>query len=185
MILLKRVSDERERALLKALQRGERPALHRVIQQYASRMYCVSALYLNDEGAAQTHTEAVLAGARPDEGTDSVYVWLMSQLYRELRAWEIDRGVTVMTELDVANAEQPPSLSVVQVKRGRLKAALQTLSPDLRLTFLLAQVDGASYDHIARITGVSPGQVHSRLNQARKQLYPWLLYAGVLRRSGC
>jgi RNA polymerase sigma-70 factor (ECF subfamily) len=51
-----------------------------------------------------------------------------------------------------------------------LRAALQALSPDHREVVTLREIDGLSYEEIARVLGVPRGTVESRLHRARAEL---------------
>jgi len=65
--------------------------------------------------------------------------------------------------------------------RARLEQLLDKLSPERRATFLLFEVEGASCEEIAELTGVPVGTVYSRLHLARKQVAG---AAARLRRAG-
>ena len=54
--------------------------------------------------------------------------------------------------------------------KRKLDEALQKLSDDQRQVVILRDVEGFSYEEIARVTGSAPGTVKSRLNRARQNL---------------
>ena len=54
--------------------------------------------------------------------------------------------------------------------RERLERALAELGPAIRATVVLRDVQGASYEEIAEVTGVPIGTVKSRLARGRAQL---------------
>jgi RNA polymerase sigma-70 factor (ECF subfamily) len=58
-----------------------------------------------------------------------------------------------------------------------LQAALQRLSPDLRETVILRDIEELEYREIAQVLNVPEGTVKSRLNRGRAEL------ARVLRRA--
>jgi RNA polymerase sigma-70 factor (ECF subfamily) len=51
-----------------------------------------------------------------------------------------------------------------------VQAAIQKLTPKLRLPILLKYVEGLSYDEIAEVLGCSKGTVASRLNRGHQSL---------------
>jgi RNA polymerase sigma-70 factor (ECF subfamily) len=55
-------------------------------------------------------------------------------------------------------------------RSARLHQALETLPPKLRAVLALREIQGLSYDEIARTIGVPTGTVMSRLYHARRQL---------------
>ena len=58
-----------------------------------------------------------------------------------------------------------------------LQAALQKLSPDLRETVILRDIEELEYREIAQVLNVPEGTVKSRLNRGRAEL------AKILRRA--
>jgi RNA polymerase sigma-70 factor (ECF subfamily) len=62
-----------------------------------------------------------------------------------------------------------------------LSELLAKLSPERRATFVLFEVEGASCEEIAELTGVPVGTVYSRLHLARKEVQKAALR---LRRAG-
>ena len=51
-----------------------------------------------------------------------------------------------------------------------IKFALMSLPKDLRLTIILREFEGLSYDEIAKITNTALGTVKSRISRARLKL---------------
>ena len=54
--------------------------------------------------------------------------------------------------------------------RDQVRAAVETLSEDMRMTVVLRYTEGLSYDEIAEVMGCSAGTVASRINRAHKAL---------------
>ena len=77
--------------------------------------------------------------------------------------------------------ETPEARYATEEARVRLERLLDKLSPERRATFVLFEVEGASCEEIAELTGVPVGTVYSRLHFARKQV---AVTAARLRRSG-
>lgn len=78
--------------------------------------------------------------------------------------------------------EETPELRYAGAQsRQRLQQLLDKLSPERRATFVLFEIEGASCEEIAELTGVPVGTVYSRLHLARKQVAS---VAARLRRSG-
>lgn len=70
---------------------------------------------------------------------------------------------------------------------GEVVRALDALSPQLRETLVLSDLEGLSYEEIAQLKGVPLGTVQSRLFRARRalrpRLYRYALETGSLPRS--
>ena len=79
-------------------------------------------------------------------------------LYNHLDSSAAERGGTVEAQVLDRFAEED------------IKAAIEALSPQFRMTVLLADVEGFSYNEIAEITGVKKGTVMSRLFRGRRLL---------------
>jgi len=74
------------------------------------------------------------------------------------------------------NPERQAALSEMD---ATIRKCMERLSPEHRLTLMLREIDGLSYNEIAEVTGVPPGTVMSRLFKARQQMREWLREAGV------
>lgn len=64
------------------------------------------------------------------------------------------------------------------IHRELLEGALQRLPPDLRIIFVLKEVESKSYDEIASIANIPAGTVGSRLTRARQELRRHLIDLG-------
>ncbi len=114
-------------------------------------------------------------------------VWL-TRLTRNLlidhyRRTRMDRATDSIEDQTVAIEESGAAISRTEgMVAGReaselLQAALQKLSPELRETVILRDLEELEYREIAQILNVPEGTVKSRLNRGRSEL------AKVLRRQ--
>ena len=51
-----------------------------------------------------------------------------------------------------------------------IKTALMTLPKELRITLILREIEGLSYEDISKITNTALGTVKSRISRARTRL---------------
>src|SRR5215831_15369191 len=65
--------------------------------------------------------------------------------------------------------------------RERVRSAVETLTPDMRMVVVLRYTEGLSYEEIAEVMGCSVGTVASRLNRAHKALERKLSNVGLDR----
>jgi RNA polymerase sigma-70 factor (ECF subfamily) len=79
------------------------------------------------------------------------------------------------------DGETPEALYAGAESQRRLEQLLEKLSPERRATFVLFEIEGATCEEIAELTGVPVGTVYSRLHLARKQVAS---VAARLRRAG-
>ena len=77
---------------------------------------------------------------------------------------------TVASAPEPATTEDARSQAEGNERTGRLRRVLDSLPPKLRAVLALREVQGLSYDEIARATGIPAGTVMSRLYHARRLL---------------
>lgn len=101
------------------------------------------------------------------EGEVAAWVWRigingLTDRLRRRRPWLAwDRGQ------QVASAEDEVLRGL---EHGRLGPALDSLSPELRDAMRAVVLDGMTSREAARLLGVAPGTIRSRLTRARRQL---------------
>ena len=76
-----------------------------------------------------------------------------------------------LTESPPADAKRQPAERLELRERiERLEGKLQLLSPPHRTVLVLRDVEGLSYEEVARITDTPLGSVKGRLHRARREL---------------
>lgn len=190
-----------ERALHQAL-RGDVAAFNTLVLAYQRQVYNVCLRTLgNPEDAADATQDAFLSAFRglktfrgPAAGLRG---WLLrvaiNTCYDHLRrrqrrpADSLDVAPSSDGEADAGPAERlpdphpGPEQHLLGLESARaIQRALDQLPVDQRLTVVLCDVQGLSYDEASRILGVELGTVKSRLSRARAQLRTLLRAAGEL-----
>jgi len=130
----------------------------------------------------ETCLKAFRAWHQFQPGTDA-RAWLMTILLNTARDWVRKMlrqpetlGLDELTALSQQATTEPmravtPEQSAGQAEVGRLvRLALDDLSPEFRMTLLLADVEEFTYREIADIMGCPIGTVMSRLSRARHLL---------------
>ncbi|MFD1326319.1 RNA polymerase sigma factor [Mycoplana ramosa] len=92
---------------------------------------------------------------------------IMTNLYRNRHRQTIRRPTAAIEEAE--QVVQPDQIGD-PLERARIRAALETLSPDYRTTLMLVVVEGYSYQEAADLLTIPIGTVMSRLSRARHQL---------------
>lgn len=92
---------------------------------------------------------------------------IMTNLYRNRHRSAVRRPTAAIEEAE--NMALPDQIGD-PLERARVRAALETLSPEYRTTLMLVVVEGYSYQEAADITAIPIGTVMSRLSRARHQL---------------
>lgn len=187
---------------LKSAQRGEVGAFNTLVQVYQRQIYNVCYRTLgNAEDAADATQDALLSAFRalksfngPAPGLRS---WLLriavntcyDQLRRRQRrrAESLDALGATDSESEHSAADRladpapGPELHSLGAETARnIQLSIDRLPPDQRLTVILCDVNGLSYDEAAQIMSVELGTVKSRLSRARAQLRVLLVEKGEL-----
>jgi RNA polymerase sigma-70 factor (ECF subfamily) len=170
---------------------GEEPAWEELAKTYTRRVYAMCYRFTGSDGQAQDLTQEVflrvfrsLKSFRAGEG--SFATWL-AKLTRNLlidnyRRTKLERVTdSIEDQLPVLEQEDRAGGRADKLLSGReaseiLQWGLRKLSPELRETVILRDLEGMEYREIAGVLNVPEGTVKSRLNRGRSDL------ARVLRR---
>lgn len=178
-------SEDREKTdpeLVRQARRGDGQAFHALIDRHAPWLFRVAVSMVGSrEDAEDLLQEVFLAasnGINRFEERSSVKTWLrgillnhVSKLYRSRkvrRHWSLDdqRGQAVQAELETGAATPADAVQ----SRADVQSMLQALSDEHREVIVLREIDGLSYEEMAKLLGVPRGTVESRLHRARQQL---------------
>ena len=164
---------------------GQEAAWEDLVRLHTRRVYSVCYRFTNSDTEAQDLTQEVflrvfknLKSFRAGEGL--FVVWL-TRLTRNLlidhyRRTRMDRATESIEDQTAALEENTAAIARTDgVLAGReaselLQAALQKLSPELRETVILRDLEELEYREIAKILNVPEGTVKSRLNRGRAEL---------------
>ena len=164
---------------------GDDTAWEELIRVYTRRVYGLCYRFTGKDAEAQDLTQEVflrvfrtLKTFRADEGSFATWLTrvtrnLLIDHYRRTRQDRVtgsiedqlatlEEGLSVSTRADSAIAGREAS--------ELLQAALQKLSPDLRETVILRDLQEMEYREIALVLKVPEGTVKSRLNRGRAEL---------------
>ncbi len=177
-----------ETTLIETAQRGNLDSFNQLVQKYQDMMYRISLRILNDESAADDATQNAMIQAfrniRSFRG-GSFRSWLarvtVNASYDEMRRWRRQAAVSFEQvnqdgeEIEslpwMVDASAGPEESYESTElRGALQQCVKALTPDYRLVIVLVDVEGMSYEEVARVADIPVGTVKSRLARARGQL---------------
>jgi RNA polymerase sigma-70 factor (ECF subfamily) len=171
---------------------GDAAAWEEMVKTHTRRVYALCYRFTGSGSEAQDLTQEVflrvfktLKSFRSGEG--SFVVWL-TRLTRNLlidhyRRTRLDRATdSIEDQLPVLEERSTAGARTDAMLAGReaselLQAALDKLSPDLRETVILRDMEEMEYREIAEVLKVPEGTVKSRLNRGRAEL------ARILRRQ--
>lgn len=170
---------------------GDAASWEDLVKVHTRRVYSICYRFTGSDHRAEDLTQEVflrvfrtLASYRAGEG--SFGVWL-ARLTRNLlidnyRKEKYERATSSIEEqLPMIEQRSSPSTRADGILAGReasetLQSALQKLSPELRETVILRDLEELEYREIAGVLQVPEGTVKSRLNRGRAEL------ARILRR---
>lgn len=197
-----RLAGEAEEAhRIEAARRGDLVSFNWLVLRYQTRVYNLCYRMLSDPDEAADATQEAFLSAYKAVGRfkgDQFRSWLLriatNACLDMLRARKrhpsrsLDGGSADAGE-DNAQPLQLPDLDPsidpeTQALRVEVAAILQqgldTLRDEQRLSLVLVDVQGLSYEEVADITGANLGTVKSRINRARSHMRDYLRERGIL-----
>lgn len=179
-----------EGALIRAAQKGQLSAFNQLVLNYQGLAYNIAYRILGDRDAAADATQdsflkAYKAIAQFRGGsfkawilrivTNVCYDQLRHQQRRPADSLEDMLANSEHAPVLVDGQESPEAYALRQELSDVIQSSLAGLPPDQRITLVLSDIQGLSYQEIADITGVSVGTVKSRLSRGRAKLRDILL----------
>ncbi|MGA3189006.1 MAG: sigma-70 family RNA polymerase sigma factor [Bryobacteraceae bacterium] len=170
---------------------GEEAAWEDLVKVHTRRVYSICYRFVGSDHEAQDLTQEIflrvfrsLKSFRAGEGSFTVWLARLSRnlLIDHYRRTKLDRSTdSIEEQLPMLEEKTAMSARTDGLVAGReaselLQAALQKLSPELRETVILRDLEELEYREIAQVLNVPEGTVKSRLNRGRAEL------ARVLRR---
>lgn len=188
--------EESDMDLVIRAQDGNMEAFETLVTRYRGRVYGMIMNMLGNDADARDLTQDTFIKAwrkLPEfERRSQFFTWVYRIATNTVIDWirrKKFRGPEFNEELGNVPAAGAPTAPrqtpapdhalVNQEIGGRIREALEKLSPEHRAVILLKEIDGLSYQEIADTVGCAIGTVMSRLFNARKRLQEMLrdLYA--------
>lgn len=187
------VSDlEQDAQLVERCLSGDEGAWEDLVKAHTRRVYAICYRFTGKDSEAQDLTQDVflrvfksVKSFRAGEGSFAVWLTRLTRnlLIDHYRRSKMDRATdSIEEQLGVMESRAAIESRTDAVLAGReasevLQAALAKLSPELRETVILRDLEEMEYREIAETLGVPEGTVKSRLNRGRGEL------ARILRRQ--
>jgi RNA polymerase sigma factor (sigma-70 family) len=185
-----------EASLIAAAQRGKVDAFNELVLIYQQQVYNLAYRIMGDPASAADATQDAFVSAYRSIGRfrgGSFKSYLMrivsNRCYDELRRHKRRPATSFedLSEVDeefnpalINGRERPEEYTERQEMARVIQAGIEMLPPDQRITLVLSDVQGMSYQEIAETMDVSPGTVKSRLARARGKLRDYLRSEGEL-----
>jgi RNA polymerase sigma-70 factor, ECF subfamily len=170
---------------------GEESAWEELVRVHTRRVYAICFRFTGSDHKAQDLTQEVflrvfrsLKNFRAGEGSFSVWLGRLARnlLIDDYRKNKLDRASDSLEDRlpvieTTASATRTDGMLAGREASEMLQAALQKLSPELRETVILRDLEELDYREIAQVLEIPEGTVKSRLNRGRADL------ARILRRT--
>jgi RNA polymerase sigma-70 factor (ECF subfamily) len=172
-------------SLFEKAQNGDFVAFEAFIRSYEGLIYNSAYRMFSNKFDAQDISQEVLIKVYRNLGNCKSYPAFKSWLFRiinntcidELRKrkgkntysldapLETDEG---LLETQILKDENTPETALIKKEDGKeIKRAIGSLSPEYRMIIILRDINGLSYDEIAKILKINIGTVKSRISRAR------------------
>jgi RNA polymerase sigma-70 factor (ECF subfamily) len=172
-------------------ERGQKRAeFDRLVQRYHKQAYNIAYRMTGNHTDAEDLTQEAFVRAyrffgnyRRDWPFDNWLYKIMSNLFVDdlrrkpkARLQSLDQpldmgGRSEEVYLEIPDAASNPERMVMSHELDEhIQRALSSLTPDFRMTVILADIEGLSYEEISTAMGCSLGTVRSRLHRGRKML---------------
>lgn len=177
-----------DRQLVERAQRGDKRAFELLVEKYQRRLARLVSRLIRDPGEVEDVTqEAFIKAYRalPSfRGESAFYTWLYRIGINTAKNYLVAMGrrAPTSTEVEAGEAEgyqggellrdinTPESLLLSKEIAGTVNAAIEALPAELRSAIQLRELEGMSYDEIAKLMDCPIGTVRSRIFRAREAI---------------
>jgi len=188
----RKISLDADNLIVERCLAGEEAAWEDLVRIHTRRVYAICYRFTGADHKAQDLTQEVflrvfrsLKNFRAGEGSFTVWLGRVARnlLIDDYRKTKLDRATESIEErLPVIENTTAVAARADGMLAGReasemLQSALQRLSPELRETVILRDLEELEYREIAEVLQIPEGTVKSRLNRGRADL------ARILRRQ--
>jgi len=164
---------------------GDAAGWEELVRVHTRRVYGICYRFIGRDGEAQDLTQEVflrvfrtLKSFRAAEGSFTTWLTrltrnLLIDNYRRTRQDRVTDSIEnqlPMLEQSIPSSSRPEGAVVMREKGEILQAALEKLSPELRETVILRDLQEMEYREIALVLDIPEGTVKSRLNRGRAEL---------------
>jgi RNA polymerase sigma-70 factor (ECF subfamily) len=177
-----------EQGLIERIRDGEREAFYELIRPYERRLYTAAFLVLRNEADAEDCVQEAVLKAFKHIGQfraeAKFSTWLIQITLNDARMRRRKQRTSLMEPIDKAEGDEEPytprdfadwreipseALERQEV-REKLAQALNSLGQIYREVFVLRDMEQLSIEETARVLGISPASVKTRLLRARLML---------------
>ncbi|MCX5859174.1 MAG: sigma-70 family RNA polymerase sigma factor [Proteobacteria bacterium] len=183
------MKNEADELLIRKILEGEKDSFEILVLRYQKRIFNIIYRVTREESiVADLAQESFLKAFRGLDKFDfkaSFYTWLVriaintslnhvsSRPRNPLAGSEdLDSYAGTSAQFSEAGAwvSNPEHEAIRNEQAGSIRQAINSLAEDLRVSIMLREVEGLSYEEIAEVMECPVGTVRSRIHRARKEL---------------
>jgi RNA polymerase sigma-70 factor (ECF subfamily) len=166
----RKLPDDAE--LLARTAAGDEQAFRVLVDRHARYLYGIAySLSASAADAEDLVQETFIAALNSTfRGESRVRTWLVGILVRRAGMLRRTKRRHPTSPLNVEPAGTRPAATAAADVRMDLAVMLEQLSPEHQQVIILRELEGLSYDEMARVVGVPRGTIESRLHRAREDL---------------
>ncbi|MFC1835080.1 sigma-70 family RNA polymerase sigma factor [Thermodesulfobacteriota bacterium] len=182
-----RPEDDQDKGTVEECRRGSRKAFDILVEKYYKRIYNLAYRFVNDSEEASDLTQEIFTAAYQNlkrfRGDSKFSTWLFQIAanrgknrfkYLKRRGYFANRSQgdgqgdrdSYQRELP-DNTSNPENLLAGKELQKLVRDAIDELDPDHKEIVILRDIEGFSYDEIAKILNLPEGTTKSRLHRAR------------------
>lgn len=172
------VENFEELSLLQRCRTGDQSALNQVINRHRTRLIRVATNILRDQHEAEdVAQESFIRGFRELSNLrdDRAFAGYIYRIAVRICMDRLRARKSAATQMDTGTAAQGSRIE----NRVVIEKLLAQLTPDLRTTLVLREIEQLSYEEVAEAMRVPIGTVRSRLHSARERFRKLWLEAMV------
>jgi RNA polymerase sigma-70 factor (ECF subfamily) len=177
-----------DQQLVERAQRGDKRAFELLVEKYQRKLARLLSRLIRDPGEVEDVTQEAFVKAYralPSfRGDSAFYTWLYRIGINTAKNYLVAMGrrAPTSTEVEAEEAESyesgellrdintPESLLLSKEIAGTVNAAIEALPEDLRSAIQLRELEGMSYEDIAKLMDCPIGTVRSRIFRAREAI---------------
>lgn len=172
---------------MRRVQKGDKAAFDALVLKYQHKVLKLVQRYVRNPAEAEDIAqEAFIKAYRAlpaFRGDSAFYTWLyriaintaknsLVATRRRPVSYDLDLqdGTQVHAQARLSDTETPEALALTEEIRRTVNEAIEALPDDLRLAIVLRELEGLSYEDIARTMECPVGTVRSRIFRAREAI---------------
>jgi RNA polymerase sigma-70 factor (ECF subfamily) len=176
---------EADQQLVERVKSGETQAFDLLVRKYQHKVYGLVSRFLSDPAAVEDVVQESFIKAYRSldrfRGDSAFYTWLYRIAVNTAKNHLVARGRRPPdADIDASEAEQigapeamremgtPEDMALSKEMSQKVLEVVEGLPPDLRTALTLREIDGLTYEEIAKVMECPIGTVRSRIFRARE-----------------